>query len=75
MLSPFQSTHAFTFSATIGYLDLLYKSDKRISNHTIYSLLRPFLRFSANQFAQNFKLLANLITYFVSMCNIYKVNH
>ena len=35
-----------------------------------HSLLRPFLCFTTNQFAQKFEFLANLITYFVKMCNI-----
>ena len=36
-------------------------------------LLRSFLFFTTNQFAQKFKILANLIliTYFVNICNIY----
>ena len=36
-----------------------------------YSLLRPFLFFTTNQFAQRYIFLANLITYFVNICNIY----
>ena len=36
-----------------------------------YSLLRTFLCFTTNQFAQKFKFLANLITYFANMRNIY----
>ena len=40
---------------------------------SFYSLLRPFLRFSANQFAQKFKFLVNLILYFVNICNIYYI--
>ena len=33
----------------------------------VYIELRPFLCFTTNQFAQKFKFLANLITYFVNM--------
>ena len=36
-----------------------------------YSLLRPFLCFTINQFAQKFKCLANLNRYFVHICYIY----
>ena len=41
----------------------------------VYILLRPFLCFTTNQIAQKLIFLANLITYFVNMCNIYLVNH
>ena len=36
-----------------------------------YSLLRPFLYFTTNQFALKFIKMANLIIYFVKICNIY----
>ena len=36
-----------------------------------YSLLCPFLCFTTNQFAQKLKFVANLIKYFVNICNIY----
>ena len=39
-----------------------------------YSLLHPFLCFTTNQFAQKFEFLANLITHFVNIYNIYQVN-
>ena len=36
-----------------------------------YSLISFFLCFTTNQFAQKFKILANLIIYYVNICNIY----
>ena len=33
----------------------------------------PFLCSTTNQFPQNFKFLANLIKYFVNICNVYNL--
>ena len=51
-------------------LDLIIYMPVNKPNHDL-KFTPPFLYFTANQFAQKFKLLANSITYFVNMCNIY----
>ena len=51
--------------------NFLYYSVNISAAHLPYSLLPPFLCFITNQLAHKFKLVANLITYFVNICNIY----
>ena len=46
-------------------------SDMIPKDKTSYSSLRPFMCFTTNQFAQQFKFVANLITYVVNICIIY----
>ena len=54
--------------------DCLCKSCDNMGGVIIYSLHRPFRCFTTNQFAQKFNFLADLITYFVIICNILYVN-
>ena len=54
-----------------------FSQDIAARSLNLYSLHCPFLCFTTNQFAQKFKFLANRITYYVNMYNIYgvRVNH
>ena len=53
-------------------IPVLVNDDKvRKDLNPILSLLRSFLCFTTNQFAQKLNVFANFITYLVNMCNIY----
>ena len=59
------------FSKLFDTFNILIKENRNIhKQYTCLEFTPPLHVFPTNQFAQKFKCLANLITYFVNMCDI-----
>ena len=66
----YNSNRAAWKRSMVGHVYIFLCPVEKMQN-MLYNLLRPFLCFTTNQFAQKFKFFANLMTHFVNICNIY----
>ena len=62
---------AFSIWLFVYHRARIYQADINEMIYFSYSLLGPFMCFTTNQFAQKLEFFANLVAYFVNICNIY----